>query len=72
MIFRGQTENAKKTLSFVKELKNVTKEAGDSLRLKCDVTGTVPATSIIWFKNDGPVLEEQNRVITSFASYCLT
>ena len=34
------------TLAFVKELKNVTKEAGDHLKLKCDVTGSVPATSI--------------------------
>jgi len=34
------------TLAFVKELKNVTKEAGDFLKLKCDVTGSVPATSI--------------------------
>lgn len=36
----------KRTLSFVKELKNVTKEAGDFLKLKCDVTGSIPATSI--------------------------
>ena len=34
------------TLSFVKELKNVTKEAGDFLKLKCDVTGSIPASSI--------------------------
>ncbi len=34
------------TLSFVKELKNVTKEAGDFLKLKCDVTGSIPANSI--------------------------
>jgi hypothetical protein len=34
------------TLSFVKDLKNVTKEAGDFLKLKCEVSGTPPATSI--------------------------
>ena len=34
------------SLSFVKELKNVTKEAGDFLKLKCDVIGSIPATSI--------------------------
>ena len=34
------------TLSFVKELKNVTKEAGDFLKLRCEVTGSIPATSI--------------------------
>ena len=35
------------TLSFVKELKNVTKEAGDFLKLRCDVTGSIPANSIL-------------------------
>ena len=34
------------TLAFVKELKNVTKEAGDFLKLRCDVTGSIPANSI--------------------------
>ncbi len=40
------------TLSFVKELKNVTKEAGDFLKLRCEVTGSIPATSIqvTWLK----------------------
>jgi hypothetical protein len=47
---------------FTKELKNTTKEAGDLLRLRCEVAGSVPASSINWFKNDGPILEEQNRV----------
>ncbi len=51
-----------KTLMFTKELKNTTKEAGDLLRLRCEVAGSVPASSISWFKNDGPILEEQNRV----------
>ena len=30
------TERPKKTLRFVKELRNVTKEAGDFLRLRCE------------------------------------
>ena len=42
------------TLAFVKELKNVTKEAGDFLKLKCDVTGSVPATSIQVRRPPGP------------------
>ena len=53
---------AERTLSFTKELKNTTKEAGDLLRLRCEVGGSVPASTISWFKNDGPILEEQNRV----------
>lgn len=55
------TDN-KKTLKFLKELRNVTKEAGDYLRLRCEVTGTSPATSFAWYKNDAPLLEEKNRM----------
>ena len=31
------------TMSFFRELKNVTKEAGDFLRLRCEVVGDVAA-----------------------------
>lgn len=51
-----------KPLAFVRELKNATKEDGDNLKLRCDVTGTIPATSILWYKNDAPIIEERNRV----------
>jgi hypothetical protein len=46
----------------LKELKNATKEAGDFLRLRCEVDGDVPATSFEWFKNGAPLIEEKNRV----------
>jgi Immunoglobulin I-set domain len=59
-----------RSLYFTKELKNATREAGDSLRLKCEVDGSIPATSIQWFKNDGPVIEEQSRVILSIHFHC--
>ena len=51
-----------KTLTFLKELRNITKNAGDSLRLRCEVTGTAPATSFRWYKNDAPLIEEKNRM----------
>ena len=46
-----------KTLKFVTELKNVTKEAGGNLRLRCAVTGSVPATKFEWFSNEAPLME---------------
>ena len=54
-----------KTLRFVKELRNVTKEAGDFLRLRCEVSGgEAAATSFAWTKNGAPLLEEKSRVRT--------
>ena len=47
----------KKTLKFVTELKNVTKEAGGFLRLRCAVTGSIPATNFEWFSNEAPLME---------------
>ena len=52
----------KKTLRFVKDLKNVTKEAGGFLRLRCDVTGSKPATNFEWFKNEAPLMEGNNLI----------
>jgi hypothetical protein len=52
----------KKTLTFLKELRNITKEAGDFLKLRCEVTGSKPATSFDWYKNDAPLIEEKNRM----------
>ena len=46
-----------KTLKFVNELKNVTKEAGGFLRLRCSVTGSIPATKFEWFSNEAPLME---------------
>ena len=51
-----------KTLVFLKELRNVTKEAGDFLRLRCEVAGSPPASSFEWLKNGVPIMEEKNRV----------
>jgi hypothetical protein len=37
-----------KTLTFLKELRNITKNAGESLKLRCEVTGTAPASEFLW------------------------
>ena len=51
-----------RTLVFIRELKNITKKAGEPLKVKCEVKGSPPATGIEWFKNEAPLLEEQGRV----------
>ena len=58
----SSTTTREKTLTFLKELRNITRDAGDFLKLRCEVSGTVPATRIDWFKNDAPVIEEKNRM----------
>uniref|UniRef100_A0A0K2TIM1 Tyrosine-protein kinase receptor n=2 Tax=Lepeophtheirus salmonis TaxID=72036 RepID=A0A0K2TIM1_LEPSM len=56
------TPRRQSTLKFIKSLKNMTKDAGDFLRLRCEVSGDPPATSIDWFKNGVPLIEEKNRM----------
>ncbi len=51
-----------KTLTFVKPLKNLTREEGEFLRLRCEVTGQPPATEFSWLKHGAPLEEERNRV----------
>ena len=48
---------------ITKELRTVRKEAGGSLKLRCEVVGAPPATSWRWFKNDAPVIIEKEIVL---------
>ncbi|KDR16037.1 Tyrosine-protein kinase transmembrane receptor ROR1, partial [Zootermopsis nevadensis] len=50
-------------LRFLKIFGNITKEAGESVKLKCEVTGDPPPTKIRWFKNEAPVIEEKGRIV---------
>ena len=52
----------KSTLAFVNPLKNYSKFEGDALKLKCEVTGSPPATEFRWFKNEAPLAEEKGRI----------
>uniref|UniRef100_A0A5S6QWG1 Receptor protein-tyrosine kinase n=1 Tax=Trichuris muris TaxID=70415 RepID=A0A5S6QWG1_TRIMR len=49
-------------------LPNLTRKAGDSIRLKCRVTGSLPIT-FRWYKNDAPLLKEKNRVTVKSRDY---
>lgn len=50
------------SLRFVKLFGNFTKEAGESVKLKCEATGDPLPTKIRWFKNEAPVIEEKGRL----------
>ena len=37
-------------------------QVGDSLKVRCEVRGSPPATAFRWFRNEAPLLEEMGRV----------
>ena len=45
----GSTTAAQPTLTMVRELRNVTKEVNEGVRLRCEVKGDPPARWIKWF-----------------------
>ena len=51
------------SLQMIKALSNTTKESGDSIKLRCEVTGDPPPNRFRWYKNEAPVLEEKGRVV---------
>nr|CAD7580703.1 unnamed protein product [Timema californicum] len=50
------------SLRWLKSLQNVTKEAGESVKLRCEVTGDPAPTKLRWFKNEAPVDQEPGRL----------
>ena len=50
------------SLVFIRELRNFTKEQGDSLKVRCEVSGDPPANKFRWFFNEAPLLEEPGRL----------
>ena len=47
---------------MVKSMRNTTRDAGGSLKLRCEAAGSPRATAWQWFKNDAPVIVEKGRV----------
>ena len=45
----GSTTAAQPTLTMVRELRNITKEVNEGVRLRCEVKGDPPARWIKWF-----------------------
>lgn len=49
-------------LQWLKLPTNQTKEAGQSVRMRCEVTGDPVPTTVLWLKNDAPLQPEKGRV----------
>lgn len=48
---------------MLKALSNTTRESGESVKLRCEVSGDPPPNRFRWYKNEAPVLEEKGRVV---------
>ena len=48
--------------AFVRNLKDLAREVGEGLKVKCEVEGFPAATKFQWFKNEAPLKEEPGRV----------
>ena len=48
---------------MIKALSNITRETGDSVKLRCEVSGVPAPNRFRWYKNEAPVQEEKGRVI---------
>ena len=57
----GPTESPT-ALAFVRQLKDLSREVGESLKVKCEVRGSPAVTAFTWFRNEAPLKEEQGRV----------
>ncbi|XP_042145354.1 inactive tyrosine-protein kinase transmembrane receptor ROR1 isoform X2 [Ixodes scapularis] len=61
---RKKEKDSFSKLHVRRPLTNMTRDSGDSVRLKCEVAGGAVGAKIVfsWFKNDAPVQEERNRL----------
>ena len=50
------------SLAFVRDFKDLTRQVGDGLKVKCEVKGSFPAIKFRWFRNEAPLKEEPGRV----------
>lgn len=53
-------------LTMLKNFKNVSRETGDNVRLKCDFSGN-PLPRVNWFKNEAPIEAEKGKVLIKWS-----
>lgn len=49
-------------LTLVKHLSNLTREAGDTVRFRCEFNGQ-PLPKVVWYKNEAPIEPEKGKII---------
>ena len=52
----------KKSLVMIRPLRNTTRDAGGSLKLRCEAEGSPGVTGFTWYKHGAPVIPEKGRV----------
>ena len=61
-IISGAANTTKNPFRLIKKLRDLQREAGGSLKLRCEAAGEPPVKRWTWFKNDAPLIPERNRV----------
>ena len=57
-----RTESNRVSLEMTRALRNTTRDAGGSLKLRCEAEGDPGVTEFRWFKHHAPVITERGRV----------
>ncbi|CAL4076164.1 unnamed protein product, partial [Meganyctiphanes norvegica] len=55
--------NDSTTLRFTRRLANLTKDSGETVKLRCEFSGDPPPSRYRWSKNEAPVQLQKQRVI---------
>ncbi|XP_076249168.1 tyrosine-protein kinase transmembrane receptor Ror [Calliopsis andreniformis] len=50
------------TLKFIRTLTNISKDAGETAHMRCEVVGDPPPTKIKWYKNEAPLDEKRSKI----------
>ena len=50
------------TLKMTRPLRNTTRDAGGSLKLRCEAAGEPGVTEFTWYKHNAPVITERRRI----------
>ena len=53
-------------LNIVKPLSNLTRDAGETVRLKCEFSGN-PIPKVSWFKHEAPIEPEKGKIQIKFS-----
>ena len=58
----AEVSTARSTLRMTRPLRNTTRDAGGSLKLRCEAEGEPGVTEFTWYKHNAPVITERRRI----------
>lgn len=62
MVPRSGLNSNNSSLRVTRRLINITKDSGETVKLKCEFIGDPPPSRFKWYKNEAPVIQEKGRV----------